>query len=97
MKPLRLLLLTGFFLISTGAQADVLLIESIAKEPPNATSGLLRPTNGLSMQAVAAKFGEPAEKIGPVGEPPISRWIYDGFTVYFEHNLVIHSTVHHPK
>ena len=96
MKPLRLLLLTGLILMASAAQADVLLIESIAKEPPNSEAGLLRPTNGMSMDAVTARFGEPAEKIPAVGDPPITRWNYDKFTVYFEHNLVIHSTVNHP-
>jgi len=28
-----------------------------------------------------------------VGKPPISRWEYPGFVVYFEHEHVIHSVV----
>ena len=27
----------------------------------------------------------------PSAQPPISRWEYPGFVVYFEHNLVIHA------
>jgi hypothetical protein len=30
-----------------------------------------------------------------VGEPPISRWEYTGYTVYFEHDLVLHSVIQH--
>ena len=96
MKPLRSLLLIGLLLTSGTSFADVLLIDSIAHEPPNSSEGIMRPTNGMSMEAVEAKYGAPSEKIPAVGEPPISRWIYGQFTVYFENNLVIHSTLHHP-
>ena len=27
----------------------------------------------------------------PSGKPPITRWDYDGFSVYFEHQHVIHA------
>jgi hypothetical protein len=74
--------------------ADTLLIDAISQEPPNDPSGLLRPTNGQSMQMVLAKFGEPNERVAPVGNPPITRWIYDEFTVYFERKLVVNSAVH---
>jgi hypothetical protein len=26
-----------------------------------------------------------------VGDPPITRWEYPGFVVYFEHHLVVHT------
>jgi hypothetical protein len=32
-----------------------------------------------------------------VGDPPITRWVYDRFTVYFENDRVIHSVVHHDQ
>jgi hypothetical protein len=51
------------------------------------------PTAGMSMDEVAAKFGTPAQKIPAVGKPPISRWAYPGFIVYFEYTHVIHSVV----
>lgn len=50
-----------------------------------------RPTRGMSMEKVEAVFGAPAQRVAPVGEPPITRWEYPGFVVYFEHHLVIHS------
>lgn len=51
------------------------------------------PQRGLSMEQVRAKFGE-AQHVDPaVGEPPITRWQYQGFTVYFEHRHVIHSVI----
>jgi hypothetical protein len=51
------------------------------------------PTRGMTMDQVASKFGAPSTKVPPVGKPPISRWEYPGYIVYFEGNHVIHSVV----
>jgi outer membrane protein assembly factor BamE (lipoprotein component of BamABCDE complex) len=51
------------------------------------------PTRGMTMDQVAGKFGAPATKVPAVGQPPISRWEYPGFVVYFEREHVIHSVV----
>jgi hypothetical protein len=51
------------------------------------------PSRGMTMSQVASKFGEPATKVPAIGKPPISRWEYPGFVVYFEHDHVIHSVV----
>ena len=51
------------------------------------------PTRGMTMDQVATKFGAPVTKVPAVGKPPISRWEYPGFIVYFEANHVIHSVV----
>lgn len=80
--------------IALPAQADVLLIDAIAEEPANNAAGLQRPVNGQNMQTVRTRFGEPTSTRGPVGEPPISVWTYPGFSVYFEHDLVLNSVVH---
>jgi hypothetical protein len=53
-----------------------------------------KPTRGMTMNNVRDVFGEPRRRIPPVGDPPISRWEYDGFTVYFEYHLVLHSVTH---
>jgi hypothetical protein len=45
------------------------------------------------MEKVEAQFGAPSERLPAVGEPPITRWKYPGFEVYFEHQLVIHTVV----
>ncbi|MEM6575694.1 MAG: hypothetical protein AAGB27_05430 [Pseudomonadota bacterium] len=67
---------------------DVLLIDRMAK-----TAHMSVPVNGLTMDEVVQKFGEPANRYGAVGDPPIARWIYDNFTVYFEYQRVIHSVI----
>ncbi len=46
---------------------------------------------GMSMSQVEQRYGEPARRIGAVGDPPISRWIYPQFVVYFEGQHVIHA------
>ena len=51
------------------------------------------PIRGMTKREVEAKFGAPMEKIPAVGEPPISRWVYADYTVYFEKQYVIHSVL----
>ncbi len=49
------------------------------------------PERGTSMETVRQRLGKPGRRVGPVGEPPITRWVYDRFTVYFEHDRVLHA------
>lgn len=69
---------------------DVLLIEKVEER-------MMRdlPQNGLTQAQVEARYGMPQEKRAPVGDPPITRWTYDDFNVYFEYDLVIDSVLHH--
>ena len=58
--------------------------------------GVDAPVRGLSMAQVERRFGAPLDKMPTVGggaprQPPINRWRYQGFTVYFERDRVIHS------
>ena len=79
-------------LVISAAAADTLVIP--AKEaPPNSAEGVPRPVRGMSMDAVLARFGEPRQRLPAVGDPPITRWVYDGFTVYFEHATTLHAVV----
>ena len=52
------------------------------------------PRNGQKMELVEANFGAPMEKVTSVGEPPISKWVYRDFTVYLEHDIVLHAVLH---
>lgn len=65
-------------------QADTLLIER-----REASDAQPHPKRGELMNQVESRFGAPQSKSGPVGEPPITRWIYADFSVYFEHAHVI--------
>lgn len=50
-----------------------------------------KPSRGMTQTRVAADYGQPSLRVEAVGEPPISRWEYPGFVVFFEHDRVIHS------
>lgn len=49
------------------------------------------PSAGMSMQAVESQFGQPLKKNVAVGQPPITRWEYDGYVVVFERSTVVGS------
>ncbi|WP_334223703.1 hypothetical protein [Thiosocius teredinicola] len=76
------------------ANADTLLMDSIKSAPANSKSGVQRPRSGTSMATVRSQFGEPSSVKDAVGEPPITRWVYPSYTVYFEHEHVIDTVVH---
>ena len=50
-----------------------------------------RPTRGMTQQRVQAKYGAPQSTRAPVGDPPITRWEYADFVVFFEYDKVIHA------
>lgn len=76
----------GLLCISGPAMSDTLLVEGISAE---SKAGF--PQRGLSKAGVAADFGEPQSRGTPVGDPPISRWEYGSFVVFFEYDRVLHS------
>lgn len=53
------------------------------------------PARGETQQAVLSRFGLADEEHPPVGRPPITRWDYREFSVYFESGRVIDSVVQH--
>lgn len=52
-----------------------------------------KPTRGMSMGKVKSRYGEPQKQHPAKGKPPITRWDYAHFSVYFESNSVIHSVL----
>jgi hypothetical protein len=52
-------------------------------------SGAEKPKRGVTMTQVEAKFGAPVTKHDAVGAPPITRWDYASFSVFFERDRVI--------
>lgn len=69
---------------------------SAAPGPHSRESGqaAAMPHKGMSMTEVERSFGQPGKVLSPVGTPPITRWIYEGYTVYFDHSYVIHAVEH---
>lgn len=95
MKPFAtLLLVTTLSSIPVFSSADVLLIDAIQEAPANSSEGLPRPRSGQTMDSVRARFGTPEQELPWIGEPPITRWVYPEFTVYFENEYVINTVVH---
>jgi hypothetical protein len=73
--------------------ADTLLIDRVKAE-----AGVNLPKRGSSMAQVEAQFGAPQEKFAAVGggsasTPPITRWQYPQFTVYFENSHVVNAVL----
>jgi hypothetical protein len=82
-------------LLSQPVAADVLLIDAINQEPINSEEGLPRPKRGMTMEQVKQRYGMPSTQYPQVGEPPITRWDYAQYSVFFEHQYVLTSVVHH--
>lgn len=55
-----------------------------------------RPARGSTMSQVEARFGSPTTKHSAVGDPPITRWDYAQFSVFFEYDKVLHAVVIRP-
>jgi hypothetical protein len=60
-------------------------------DPPAATSAVATPARGQTMAQVERQFGAPTERFAPVGQPPITRWVYADKIVYFEYDHVVHA------
>lgn len=91
MSVQRILVLCALFAAGP-CLAESLLIDVIDRDAPTSS---MRPSSGDDMSRVEAEFGAPSERRSPVGDPPITRWEYPGFVVYFEHDKVIHTVVRH--
>ena len=91
-KLIKSLLLLSLCCAPIGLAADTL---SIINQPENSADGVLRPERGMKMEQVEATYGSPLRVNSAVGEPPITSWVYDKYTVYFEHEFVIHAAIHH--
>jgi hypothetical protein len=50
-----------------------------------------KPTRGMTQQSVEASYGSPVSVRDAVGDPPITRWEYANFVVFFEYDKVIHA------
>ena len=67
--------------------------ETLSTETGDPTANADRPNRGSTMATVESRFGEPTARHATVGEPPITRWDYPQFSVYFEHDRVLHAVL----
>lgn len=75
--------------LAAAAHADTLDMSAAEAEAYFEEPG--KPTRGMSQQRVEASYGAPEARVAAVGDPPISRWEYEDFVVYFEYDKVIHA------
>lgn len=79
--------------LAQGARAETIRIPIGAQGSEATAAGL--PARGTTEAQVLAQYGDPAERHPPVGQPPIERWDYADFSVYFETGHVVHSVLRH--
>ena len=82
-----LLCLTGAALAHSGVARAELIVDDgkVAVAPANVP----QPARGSLMKTVEKQFGAPATRHPTVGKPPITRWDYPNFSVFFEGDRVI--------
>ena len=89
-------MLGALFTLSISALGEVIHIP-VGEQAPELRD-LATPERGMSSRTVLTRFGEPISLGKPVGEPPITKWTYEHYTVYFESDTVIHSVlIHRPR
>ena len=84
-KLAAILIVLAMFASGT-ALADDLLINKI---DDGKSAHEVRPPRGATMSHVQTNFGEPVVRTNAVGDPPITRWEYGDFLVFFEYDRVI--------
>ena len=88
MKIHSFMIIAGLLIITNIAVADKLIIDRVYE-----SEAFNVPQRGLSMNQVTATYGEPLMKFDSIGNPPITKWEYPEFLVYFEKSWVIRSVV----
>jgi hypothetical protein len=88
---MKTLLALTLALVAAPLSAETLVVDDQVQLKPAAVE---LPARGASMAAIEARFGAPVARHAAVGKPPITRWDYKGFTVYFEYQHVVHAVAH---
>ncbi len=76
----------GALLVAGTALAETVVVDGKVTVEP---SSVPRPSRGMRMTSVERQFGAPQTRHPTVGQPPITRWDYPGFSVFFERDRVI--------
>jgi len=88
---IKLRILSAIALLAAfGAVANA---ETVSTSGITAASDDGRPSRGMTQASVESKYGSPNSVEAPVGDPPITRWVYSDFVVFFEYDRVIHAVV----
>ena len=87
MPILRILLLLAL------AAATPALAETLSTDTGNPAAAADSPHRGSTMTQVESQYGAPTNRHAAVGTPPITRWDYPQFSVYFENDRVLHAVL----
>lgn len=99
MQKTLLLAATGLLMACTAVYADNLELPSASVDVQAAVPAVINlPRRGQEMRLVLQEYGEPQVKHPAVGggqprHPPITRWDYAGFSVFFENSHVVDAVV----
>ncbi|MEJ8568187.1 hypothetical protein [Elongatibacter sediminis] len=85
----RMVLTLMLAFLAPQAVADVLLIEEVRQ-----AERMEVPENGMTKAQVEARYGAPSDRHAAVGDPPISQWEYERWSVYFEYDRVLFTVLH---
>lgn len=89
----RLLILALTIVLSSAAEAETISIPL----GQQGSGEMAVPQRGDTKIRVLERFGLADEEHPAVGQPPITRWDYRTFSVYFEDKQVIDSVQHHQR
>ena len=87
-------------LLATVAFAIAMTVSATAVQAQTEDSATHQSVHGLTQSQVIARFGEPEKRFAPTpahGEhptPPIIRWDYADFSIYFENDTALHRVEH---
>ncbi len=96
MRLAQFLCVTIISLVCTAAGAQEISLPAAApaeSNPGESAAPVTTPERGASMAQVEARYGSPTQRNAAIGNPPITRWDYPGFSVFFEYQHVVHSVV----
>jgi hypothetical protein len=69
------------------------LAETLNTDTGNPSAAADHPNRGSTMATVESRYGAPTNRHAAVGNPPITRWDYPQFSVYFENDRVLHTVL----
>ncbi len=82
-------LVAGLLLTGVAAAETIVVDGQVAVR----ANDVEHPARGATMATVEQRFGAPSAKHAAVGQPPITRWDYAHFAVFFENDRVIHAVI----
>jgi len=82
-------LLVGSSLTGTAFAETTVVNDQVQLVPASVNT----PKRGTTMSEVEKQYGAPVNRHPTVGQPPITRWDYNGFVVVFERDRVVDSVI----